>query len=135
MTVETRNPLPAGRYWIDVSKSPKSLGTFLGFLDAHKGFVHVEATEDDPEFSWYLFSTTKDLIWPEGIGYPTVAGADIKSRADTVQRADPEKDVIDQLPTAGDIVSGVKSSLTGAVSLVAAVVAAALAIRLLNKKK
>jgi hypothetical protein len=111
MAVETRNPLPAGRYWIDVSKEPKPLGTFEGFLSAFADFIHVESTEDDPEFSLYIFNTSKPLVWPEGIGYPTIAGADIKSRADTVQRPDPEKDVTDVIPTAGDLVKGASNAL------------------------
>ncbi len=135
MTVETRNPLPAGRYWIDVSKEPTQLGTFLGFLDAAKGFVHVEATEDDPDFSWYLFTTTKDLVWPSNIGYPTIAEKNVKSRADTVQRLDPEKDVLDQIPSASDIAGNVTGALTQALTLVAAVVAAAIGLRILAKRK
>lgn len=99
--------LPKGRYWIDVSKDPKELGTFEGFLSAFKEFVHVEVTDDvadDQSYRpFYIFTTDKDLVWPEGIGRPTIAGPNIRSRADTVQRPDPEKDLLDELPTAGDI--------------------------------
>lgn len=135
MTVETRNPLPAGRYWIDVSKEPTSLGTFLGFLDAGKSFVHVEVTEDDPDFSWYLFATTKDLVWPSNIGYPTIAEKNVKSRADTIQRPDPEKDVLDQIPSASDIAGSVTGALSKSFTLVAAVVAVAIAIRIISNKR
>jgi hypothetical protein len=95
--------LPKGRYWIDISKEPKELGTFEGFLSAFKDSIHVDSTEEDDAFAWYLFTTAKDLVWPEGIGRPTIAGPNIHSRSDTVQRGDPEKDFIDTLPTAGDI--------------------------------
>ena len=134
MAVETRNPLPVGRYWIDVSKEPVPLGTFLGFLDSARGFVHVEATEDDPAFAWYLFTTTKALAWPDGIGYPTIALASVKSRADTVQRPDPEKNVLDQIPNAGDIANKLGNVLTNAMMIGGAVFAFWLLVRAKGKR-
>lgn len=128
MAVETQNPLPAGRYWIDVSKDPVPLGTFQGFLSAFKEFIHVGVTEDDPEFSFFIFTTSKPLVWPQGIGYPTIAGPEVKSRADTVQRPDPEKDVTDLLPTAGDLVKGAENALFW----LAVIVGGAVAFKLLG---
>lgn len=128
MAVETRNPLPAGRYWIDVSKEPVPLGTWQGFLSAFAEFVHVDTTEEDEDFAFSIFTTSKALVWPEGIGYPTIAGADIKSRADTVQRPDPEPDLIDQIPTVKQIVSGVGDT----VKLVAVVVGIIVAVKFLS---
>lgn len=128
MTVETRNPLPAGRYWIDVSKEPVPFGTWQGFLSAFPEFVHVDATEEDEAFAFSIFTTSKALIWPEGIGYPTIAGPGIKSRADTVQRPDPELDTLDQIPTVKDLVSGVGDT----VKLVAVVVGIIIAVKVLS---
>ena len=112
MTEERRNPLPVGRYWIDVSKEPVPLGTWQGFLAASSGFVHVETTEDDPDFSFFIFTTSKELVWPEGIGFPSIAGPDIKSRADTVQRPDPQPDFIDTIPTPTQMFKGVSDAVT-----------------------
>jgi hypothetical protein len=112
VTVETRNPLPAGRYWIDVSNEPVPLGTWQGFVSAFKDFVHIESTVDDGVHSWFLFTTSKPLVWPEGIGFPTVAGPEIRSRADTVQRPDPVPDFLDSLPSARDIASGIGNAVT-----------------------
>lgn len=102
--------LPTGRYWIDVSTEPTPMGTWLGFLDAAKGFVHVENTETDDDFAFSIFATTKPLIWPEGIGTPTDAPPNIKSRADTVQRPDPEPDFLDTVPTGAQIFAGISDT-------------------------
>lgn len=107
MALERRNPLPAGRYWIDISKEPVPLGTWQGFLAAAKGFVHVDSTEDDPDFSWFLFTTSKPLVWPEGIGAPTIADKSVKSRSDTVDRPDPEPDFLDTVPTGAQLFAGI----------------------------
>ena len=110
--IERRNPLPVGRYWIDVSTDPVATGTWLGFLDAAKGFVHVENTESDPDFAFSIFTTTKELVWPSGIGQPTIAPASVKSRADTITRPDYEPDVTDQIPTARKILAGAGNVVT-----------------------
>jgi hypothetical protein len=110
--IERRNPLPVGRYWIDISKEPVPMGTWQGFLGAATGFVHVESTEDDETQSFYIFTTTKELVWPDGIGSPSIAGPAIKSKADTVQRPDPEPDAIDQIPTPGQLFKGIGDTVT-----------------------
>lgn len=121
--IETRNPIPAGRYWIEVSTEPVPMGTWLGFLDAAKGFVHVDNTESDDAFAFSIFTTTKTLVWPDGIGFPNVAPASIKSRADTVQRADPEPDVTDQIPTVKAALAGIGGTVQLAVLALVVVVA------------
>jgi hypothetical protein len=127
MTQEQRNPLPAGRYWIEVSTEPTTLGTWRGFLSAFKGFVRVETTESDPDFEFSLFTTSKPLVWPDGIGFPNVAPSSIKSRADTVKAPDHEPDLIDQIPTPNELFTGVGNALT----LVAVVVGMLVAVKLL----
>jgi len=128
MAVETRNPLPAGRYWIDVSKEPVPFGTWQGFLAAFPEHVHVDATEEDESFAFSIFTTTKPLVWPEGIGYPSIAGPGIKSRSDTVQRPNPELDVTDQIPTVKELVSGIGDT----VKMVAVVVGIIVAVKVLS---
>lgn len=125
MADEQTTILPKGRYWIDVSKDPKQLGTFEGFLSAFKDSIHVDSTEEDDDFAWYLFTTAKDLVWPEGIGRPTIAGPNIHSRSDTVQRGDPEKDFTDTLPTTTDIGKAVGSAVQTATIVVVIAIGAA----------
>jgi hypothetical protein len=106
MTIERRNPLPAGHYWIEVSTDPKVAGTFQGFLDASKGFVHVDTTTQDPDFTFYVFTTTKDLIWPAGIGSPNIAAASVKARSDVQTIPDLPKEAADTIDTS-KILAGV----------------------------
>jgi hypothetical protein len=82
--------LAPGRYWMSVP-SDEQIGTWLGWLDAFKDSVHVEETEDhteqDPPWFFYIWTTSKPLVWERG-DWPTVAGANIKSSGDTVQKPD-----------------------------------------------
>lgn len=127
MTIETRNPIPAGRYWIEVSNEPIPTGTWLGFLDAFRGFVHVENTEQDEAFTFSIFATSKPLVWPEGIGLPNVAPPSVRSRADTVQAPDPEPEFVDTLPAASQLVS----SVSGTIQLAVWVLVAFVGVRIL----
>lgn len=106
MAVERRNPLPPGRYWVDVFDRVALSGPFAGtneqqsfreWLKAFSFTLHVEATEthdSDPPRDWYLFRVEQPTPWL-GPGFPTIATPDVKSSADTVQRPDPEKDPLD----------------------------------------
>jgi hypothetical protein len=126
--IERRNPLPVGRYWIEVSQDPVPLGTWRGFLSAFPEFVHVDQTEEDDASTFAIFTTSKALVWPDGIGAPNIADPTIKSRADTVQRPDPEPDFIDTIPTAKQLWGGLGDLVT-VVALGAGLV---LAIKLLG---
>jgi hypothetical protein len=98
--IERRNPLPPGRYWVDVFASKEA--AFQNWLKAHKAEVQVISSEtfepiDDYEGRvWRLFKTTAPVPW-EGPGLPTIAGADVNSSADTAQRPPPEKDLLDTI--------------------------------------
>lgn len=98
--LERHNPLPAGRYWVDVFAPDAS--AFIAWLRANKNAVHVTTTESFPENGggpardWYLFDVTTPVPW-SGPGFPTVAGPEIKTAEDTAQRPDPEKDPTDKL--------------------------------------
>lgn len=87
MATERRNPLPAGRYWLDVANAKAPI--FDGWLEAFKASARVENTEASPETQFYIFSTTAPLVWLGPVlGFPTIAPASIRSKADTVQRPD-----------------------------------------------
>lgn len=125
MAIERRQPLPAGRYWIDVFGDKFYI--MEGWIKAAGDAVHVEsqhltpATGFDsnsgppllpgpdglgnstPQVMWYLFTTSKPLYWVgQVLGFPTIATADIQSKADTATRPPPVKgpldDVLDVLP-------------------------------------
>jgi len=101
MTLERQNPLPVGRYWIDVQNAKAE--EFNGFLASHKTTIHTEVTEGDGAeggTTFYIFSVSKPVTWlPINFGFPTIAGPEIKSKSDTVQRPDLPKNALDDLDT------------------------------------
>lgn len=117
MTLERRNPLPAGRYWIDVVSAKQD--EFTGYLAAMGDRVHVEATEAG-EPLWFLFQVKTPIPWfPINFGFPTIAPASIKSKADTVSRPDLPKDGADQIDDAVKGLAGSGSRLLEVGALIA----------------
>lgn len=96
------NPLPAGRYWLDVfTPSPSghadSEVVFDRWLVENFGRVVVRTTETfagPPLRNWYLFEVLAGATptpFPfTALGFPTKAGANVTSSGDTVQRPPPE---------------------------------------------
>jgi len=127
--VERRNPLPVGRYWIDIFDSQEN--AFRAWLNEHKGSVRVITTESYPSSTfggyegrvWRLFEVTAPVSW-NGPGFPTIAEAHVKGSDDTAQRPPKEKDPLDRLGEIEVPVSGLRtvSWVLGGVVLVAAVV-------------
>jgi hypothetical protein len=132
--IERRRPLPAGRYWIDVFDKNRDVWEIWRNAMAHVGHLKVQHTEsfdavgDNEPHDFLIFSTNAETIgWPEQIQGPNVAGPEIQSSDDTLDRPDPTPEIIDQLSTAvGSATSGAKTVLT--VGLGVAVVAALVAI-------
>jgi hypothetical protein len=101
--VERRNPLPPGRYWVDVFQSKSA--AFNAWLARNKTAVKVESTESFPgdldnayeSRDWVLFRVLSPAPW-EGPGLPTVADASVKTSDDTVQKPPPEKGPLENLP-------------------------------------
>lgn len=97
MTLERRNPLPKGRYWVDMFGDNREL--FNEWLTANRGLVHRISVEsfpaDDggPARDWSLFEVTggpTGEFLPEwvGIGFPTIADSSVMSSSDTVTAPD-----------------------------------------------
>lgn len=145
MTVERRNPLPAGRYWIMVFDDKRQ--KFVDWRTINKDSVFVEATESFIEgeqhpHDFYIFRVSESVKVPGGtgtisvpvtwdattFGFPTVAGPNVKSSADTVQAPDLPKDATDQLNDALESAGGLgKSVVIGAVFVGVAILLAKLA--------
>lgn len=132
--VERANPLPAGRYWVDVFQPDAD--AFGAWLSSNKATVRVVSTQHfdrndaGPPRDWYLFEVTAPTPW-QGPGLPTRADASITSSADTVQRPDPLPDPLSQAAdTASDLFSSARSAATAlpTVALVAVGVGVALLI-------
>ena len=104
MTMERRNPVPPGRYWVDILIG--KLTAFDLMLDREKGNVVVEQREEfpnpqnfDASVTHFIFTNKKPLKWEQGWGYPTIAGPQIQSSADTVSKPPPEPGLGEQLST------------------------------------
>jgi hypothetical protein len=98
--LERRNPIPVGRYWIDVVGNP-AIDKLDMWLVAHKDSVVLRTSEFDPgeagAFSnpvpeqFVIFDLTAPTPTNGLPVYPNVATPDVQSRADTVQRPPPEE--------------------------------------------
>lgn len=134
--LERRRPLPAGRYWLDVFE-PKRITWEVWQRVMSRDEpdspapMRVEVTEhfdsdgSSPSRDFVIFRTARETVWVEDLGSPTVAGEDIHSSADTVQRPDPEPDPLDAIREGA---KGVAGSVGTATMVVAGVVAVGLAV-------
>ena len=101
-TLERRNPLPAGRYWIDLFAQDSD--AWLDWRKRNASSVGIEATEhinSEPPRDFIIFHVTAPVSW-EGPGYPNVADKSVQSSNDTAQRPPPQKDPIDKIPDLPD---------------------------------
>lgn len=89
MTQERRNPLPAGKYWVDVFEPDWAM--FQDWVSRNTGIMKVLTTQEfdsEPKRIWYLFQVTGGKsgeflpIW-DGPGFPTIADSSINSSEDT----------------------------------------------------
>ena len=102
--LERKNPLPVGRYWVDVPGS--YLGTFQAWLADRQEQIHVDATGERQasgtltspgvSITWYAFTVKSPVPW-FGPGTPTIADSSITSIDDTVSRPPPPPSFIDQM--------------------------------------
>lgn len=86
MALERANPLPPGRYWVDLSPDDKL--PFNVWLGENRGAVVVRASSADASngWEWVLFEVTAPAMafW-RGPGYPTIADASVRSESDVKQ--------------------------------------------------
>ena len=137
-----QNPLPPGRYWIDVF--PDGIPAWVGWSGGNLATVSVEKTEfykgtskirealgwiypwvpgTDPvipDRAWIIFNVSSPTLWDENvssaIGWPNTAPKNVNTSDDTVQKPEP-KGLFDGLSP------GVKIALGGTTLLAAAVLA------------
>lgn len=112
MSFEKRNPLPPGRYWIDVAdRPPGQVVEFRSFLEDSR--VDVESEEETPADGptpaqcFFLFKTDKPLAFAsDRFGFPTIAKTSDHSKSDTGQVPDPVKDANEMLSTGIALLEG-----------------------------
>lgn len=145
MTLERRNPLPPGRYWMNLigEQSPEFTAGVKGLNESHPGLVKVLTTSHHNEdetgnkeepYDWVLFTVGGNgAVWDqEKIGIPNIAGPEITQESDTIQRPAPEKDVLDKIGDALPTVGGFTHTL---VNIATAGVALFLLIQILKSSK
>ena len=115
MALERRRPLPAGRYWLDVFE-PNQLA-WGSWVDAMTRMVppratievtqHFDGTDGAGPHDFVIFSIPgENVAWEAaGLPSPTIAGPEIQTSDDTVQKPPPEPDLIDQLNEAATGIS------------------------------
>lgn len=84
MPLERSNPLPAGRYWLNVGPSDTAaFDAWLGDYEA-LGSIRVENTSQlDGGWNFVLFSVIQPVPW-NGPGFPDIADDSVKTYADTI---------------------------------------------------
>jgi hypothetical protein len=94
-----QNPLPAGRYWLDVFDPNR--GTMTLWVNNNAGSVTVQDLESFPAVvgggitmtdqnyparDFYIFTVSSPVSWDAvTFGYPTIAASNVNSSDDTVQ--------------------------------------------------
>ena len=93
------NPLPPGRYWIDVADFPAGqIADFQKWASESGSLVTIETTEEHPRdeaggippraFFIFRVSPPGAFFDPKQFGFPTIADAGVKSEDDTAQVPD-----------------------------------------------
>jgi hypothetical protein len=95
------NPLPAGRYWIDVF-GVENVKDFGAWVTEMAGAVRTEQVEENPEadppslFAIFVVPDGRSPFMPfEKFGFPTTAPASVKSKDDTEHGPDDEDESSD----------------------------------------
>jgi len=143
MTLERRNPLPPGRYWMALlgEHSQQFTAGVKGLNEAHPDLVHVIATNHheanatgngEPAYDWVLFTVAGNgAIWDHNlIGTPNIAGPEVTQESDTIQRPAPEMDPLDKLADALPSVDEAKKFAAEQIRMIVigAIITAAIAV-------
>jgi hypothetical protein len=118
MALERRNPLPVGRYWLDVWA--KDAQAWADFVRANAAALKTERTEHfeenagGPARDFVIFKTSAPVPWNAKFGFPTIAPSSVQGSGDTVDKLPPETGP--ELPTllgGAGVVAGTLAILVG----------------------
>lgn len=71
MAVERSNPLPVGRYWVDIP--PSDTLSFNIWKQTHRDLVKVRAVSTGANgWEWHLFDVLSPVLWGPW-GFPNIA--------------------------------------------------------------
>lgn len=100
MAIERANPLPIGRYWVDVFEPDRA--AFLNWIDANAGKLNILVKQyymqnaGGPARNWFLFDVLQPVDW-EGPGFPTIATEEVHTSEDTAQKPPPPPSLTEEL--------------------------------------
>ncbi len=117
MSLQRANPLPPGKYWVDVPVDQVVSFDAWSLANAATGALHVDATSQyNDGWGWYLFTVKAPVAW-NGPGFPTIASASVKTPQDVHQA--PVIETPSLLESIGKIGTTVAWGLFGALALAA----------------
>lgn len=106
------DPLPPGRYWIDIFGT-EDVQTFTAWHAFNSAFVKIEKTEHyepnaeagAPEGGDFVIFVVSEqpVAWGMApkLGWPSTAGSNVQSAADTIQAPPPEPNFWEQVDAEG----------------------------------
>ena len=115
MALQRTNPLPVGRYWIDIFGEEKNL-EFRSWLARNSASLTVEkdeyhiATDGYPMHTWYRFAVTAPVAW-EGPGFP-----DIIPEGESGPNTTSETAQTPHVPSTGEEIDALEQSVKDAAS-------------------
>lgn len=121
MAIERGDPIPAGRYWIDIPKA--RVKNYTTWRKANPS-VKTTSTQESPKMTFIIFEVSSPVPrWPAdwGLGFPNQAGAGVRQASDVIQRP--------KVETSSDMLSGLFAGVSGTAMLVL------LALYLMSKKE
>lgn len=101
--LERQDPVPVGRYWVDVFDVGVRKQTWDNWLESknldkqrvrllnHEHFDDSWTDWNDSDRDWYLFEVLEPVSWgiQKEVGWPTIAGPEVQTSDDTVSKPDP----------------------------------------------
>src|SRR3954469_12126597 len=85
MALQRANPLPPGKYWVDVPSDQVVQYDGWSLANSATGALHVDATSQyNDGWGWRLFTVKAPVAW-NGPGFPTIADASVKTPQDVHQ--------------------------------------------------
>ena len=105
MTLERRDPLPAGRYWLDVFPANRDAWDRWSNAMDSVGSVTIEHTEHfdadggSPAHDFVIWSLTAPNVAyrAAGLPAPTIADVGVQTSSDTATRPPPTPGVLEQV--------------------------------------
>jgi len=113
MPLVKTEPLPVGRYWIDIFGTEDGQA-FTKWQAFNSEFVKIEKTEHyeanaeagAPEGGdFVIFTVSQPVAWglASRIGWPSTAGAEVQTSQDTIQAPPPEPNFWEQVGADGKL--------------------------------